>query len=90
MLLFIIYTKELALMTTEPPGKLKNLSASAGDMDSIPQSERAPEKEMATYSSIFHGESLGQRNLASYSPWGLKELDMTTDSACTHVGTCPD
>ena len=30
------------------------------------------EKEMVTDSSI-----LGQRSLASYSPWGRKELDMT-------------
>ena len=29
------------------------------------------EEEMATHS----GKSLGQRSLAGYSPWGLKELD---------------
>ena len=26
---------------------------------------------------FFPGESHGQRNLAGYSPWGHKELDMT-------------
>ena len=35
------------------------------------------EKEMATYSSIFPGESHGQRSLVGYSPRGRKELDMT-------------
>ena len=35
------------------------------------------EKEMATHSSILAGESHGQRSLASYSPWGHKELDTT-------------
>jgi len=30
------------------------------------------EKEMATYSSIFHGKFHGQRSLAGYSPWGCK------------------
>ena len=32
---------------------------------------------MATHSSILAGESHGQRSLASYSPWGRKELDVT-------------
>ena len=31
---------------------------------------------MATHSSIL-GESLGQRSLAGYSPWGCKESDTT-------------
>ena len=35
------------------------------------------EKEMATHSSILPGKSHGQRSLAGYSPWGLKESDMT-------------
>ena len=38
------------------------------------------EEEMATHSSILvflPGESLGQRNLVSYSPWRCKQLDMT-------------
>ena len=32
---------------------------------------------MAVYSSILPGESYGQRSLACYSPWGLKEWDTT-------------
>ena len=31
---------------------------------------------MATHSSILAGESHGDENLAGYSPWGPKELDM--------------
>ena len=36
------------------------------------------EKEMATYSSLLPGKSRGPRSLAGYSPWGHKELDMTS------------
>ena len=32
---------------------------------------------MAIHSSIFSGESHGQRILAGYSPWGRKESDTT-------------
>ena len=32
---------------------------------------------MATYSVFLPAESHGQRNLAAYGPWGLKELDIT-------------
>ena len=35
------------------------------------------EKKMATHSSILPGEFHGQKRLAGYSPWGLKESDMT-------------
>ena len=34
----------------------------------------ALEKEMATHSSTLPGESLGQRSLVGYSPWGRTEL----------------
>ena len=39
------------------------------------------EKEMATHFSTFAGESHGQRCLVEYSPWDLKELDMTEQLA---------
>ena len=35
---------------------------------------------------FFHGEFHGQRILASYSPWGCKESDMT-EHALTHTHT---
>ena len=31
------------------------------------------------------GESLGQRTLVGYSPWGFLELDMTEATVCTHA-----
>ena len=37
----------------------------------------ALEKEMATTPVFLPGESHGQRNLAGFSPWDHKELDMT-------------
>ena len=39
--------------------------------------EEPLEKGMVTHSSILAGEFHGQRSLVGYSPWGLKELDMT-------------
>ena len=35
------------------------------------------EEGMATHSSTLPGEFHGQRSLAGYGPWGLKELDTT-------------
>ena len=35
------------------------------------------EKGMAIHSYILAGEFHGQRDLVGYSPWGLKQLDMT-------------
>ena len=41
---------------------------------------RSLEKEMAVHSSILAWEIHGQRTLAGYSPWGLKESDTTEDT----------
>ena len=35
------------------------------------------EKEMTTTPVFLPGKLHGQRSLAGYSPWGLKESDMT-------------
>ena len=35
------------------------------------------ERGMTTHLGVFPGESHGQGSLASYSPWGCKESDMT-------------
>ena len=56
---------------------VKNLPAKAGDAGSISGLGRSLEKEMATHSSIFAWKIHGQRSLTGYSPWGLKESDMT-------------
>ena len=43
------------------------------------------EKEMQPTPVFLPGESLGQRSLVDYTPWGHKESDMTevTYHACT-------
>ena len=46
-------------------------------------------KEMATNSVFWPGKSHGQRSLASYSPWGGKELDTTEQLAYTVHVNCP-
>ena len=54
---------------------VKNLPASAGDMEMQVQSlgwEDPLEKGMATTPVFLPGESHGQRSLAGYSPWGHK------------------
>ena len=45
-----------------------------------PGLEDSLEKGMITHSNIPPGESHGQRSLAGYSLWGLKELDMTEET----------
>ena len=42
------------------------------------------EKEMATTSVFFPGESHGQRSPEGYRPWGHKDSDMT-EHTCTHI-----
>ena len=39
--------------------------------------EDPPEEEMQPTPVFLPGESHGQRSLATYSPWGCKELEMT-------------
>ena len=56
---------------------VKNLPANAGDAGSIPVSEDPLREEIAKCSSILAWSVHGQRSLASYSPWGHKESDMT-------------
>ena len=48
---------------------VKKSACNAGDAGLIPGLGRSPGRE--------HGESLGQRSLEGYSPWGHKELEMT-------------
>jgi len=57
---------------------VKNPAANAGE-PRLPSlgGEDPLEKEMATHSSILAWKSRGQRSLMGYSPWGLKELDVT-------------
>ena len=67
---------------------VKNLPAKAGDardVDLIPGSIGSPGVGNENALQYFlPGKFHGQRILASYSPWGLKELDMTKQ-AHTHT-----
>ena len=59
---------------------VKNLPANAGDLKdagSIPGPGRSPGEGVAAHSVFLPGESHGQRSLASYSPEGCKESNMT-------------
>ena len=64
---------------SHPTASLVALSAcNAGDLGSIPGPGRSPEDGNGNplqYSC--HGEFQDQRSLVGYSPWGLKESDMT-------------
>ena len=56
----------------------KESACSAGDLGSIPGLGRSPEGGLGNplqYSCVEN--TYGQRNQASYSPWGRKESDMT-------------
>ena len=59
----------VAQMVKKPPTVQENWIRSLGWEDPL-------EEGMATHSNIL-GEFYGQRSLASYSPWGSKELDTT-------------
>ena len=52
-------------------------ACNVGDLVSIPGPEISLVKGMGTHSGILAWELHGQRSLADYSPWRLKELDMT-------------
>ena len=58
---------------------VKDLPANAGDSGSIPGSGRSPGgvHGNALQYSCLENSSQGQRNLASYSPWGHKDSDTT-------------
>ena len=56
---------------------VKNVPANAGDLrgaGSIPGSGRS---SGGGQGNTLQYSCLGQRNVAGYSPWGYKELDMT-------------
>ena len=64
----------MALVVRSPPAS----SGDTGDMGSIPGLGRSAGEGNGNplqYSCL--GKSYGERSLVGYSPWGLKELDMT-------------
>ena len=58
------------LMVNNLPAMWETQVRSLGQVDCL-------EKEMATHSSILHGESHGQRSLAGYCLWGQRKSDTT-------------
>ena len=61
-----------------PGGSETKASAStAGDLGSIPGSERPPGEGNGNPLLFLPGESPGRRSLVGYSPWGHKESDTT-------------
>ena len=84
-LLWINNALSIALLGFPSGSVIKNLPAneetwvwSLGEEDPL-------EKGRATHSSILAGESCGQRSPVSYSPRGLKQIDMT--ERLTHTYT---
>ena len=60
-------------------------ACNAGDLGSIPGSGRSLGEGNGNPLQYFlPGELHGQRSLASYSPWGHKELDMTERLTLSH------
>ena len=69
----------------------KDSACNAGDLGSIPGSGRSPGEGNSNplqYSCLENPH--GQRNLAGYSPWGRKELDMTELMTLSLPITIPD
>ena len=56
---------------------VKNLPAKQEIQVQFLNQEDPLEEGMATHSCILDWGSHGERNLADYSPWGCKQLDMT-------------
>ena len=61
------------------PGGLvsKESACNARDLGLIPRLGRSLEEGMATIPVFLPGDPHGQRSLVGYSPWGLRESDMT-------------
>ena len=66
----------------------KEFAYSAGNPSSIPRSGRSPREghhNPLQYSCLDNPH--GQRSVASYSPWGCKDLDMTEQLNIAQHGT---
>ena len=57
---------------------VENLTANAGDVDSIPGVRKIPwRRKWQPTPAFLPRKSHGPRSLAGYNPWGRKESDMT-------------
>ena len=69
-----VWASQMALVVKNPPADAGDIR----DVDSIPGLGRSPGGGHGKPTPVFlPGESHGQRSLMGYSPWGLKESDMT-------------
>ena len=82
-----IWASQVALVVKNPPANARDLR----DLCSIPESGRFPWRRKRQLSPVFlPRESHGQGSLVGYSPWGLKQLDMTvTTHACMNTQPLP-
>ena len=55
----------------------KESACNAGNLGSIPGLGRSPGEGNVNLAIFLPGKSHAERSLASYSPWGCKELDTT-------------
>ena len=68
----------------------KEFACNVGDLGSIPGLGRSPwRKEWLPTPVFWPGELHGLRSLASYSPWGHKDLDMTEQLPLSFIHTYP-
>ena len=63
---------------------VKNLLANAGDMGSVPGSERSPGEGNSNLLQYSYLKNSIDRSLGSYSPCGSEEFYMT-EHVCTHA-----
>ena len=68
----------------------KESACNEGDLASIPGWEDPLEKGRATHSISLPGKPQGQRILEDYSPWSLKESDMTEQLTLPFISECGD
>ena len=70
-----------------PGGSIgKESTSSAGDLSSIPGSERSPGgRHESPLQYSFLENPHGQRSLVGYDPWGCKESDTTEVNEHTHT-----
>ena len=72
------------IATTTGGPNSKESACNEGDQGSVPGSGRSPGVEWLPTPVFLPGKPHGQRSLAGYSPWGLKELDTTEQLSTTH------
>ena len=84
-MLYVFYVSSNEMWTSLVAQLVKNLPAMQETWVRSMGWEDLPEEEMATHSSTLAGESLGQRSLVGFSPWGRKESGMIERLIIVHL-----